>query len=76
MKAIVTKFHGPTDVRSARVTARDSDGNSFTVPTTEYADPHLAAAIGLVRKVNFARGTLKGGEEVFVIVTDIVGVAA
>ena len=32
MKAIVTKYHGPTDTRGSRITASDEDGNKCTIP--------------------------------------------
>lgn len=31
MRAIFTKFHGPTNFRGARISASDSDGNRVTI---------------------------------------------
>lgn len=69
MKAIITKFHGPTNLRGARYTASDSDGNKVTVGMN-YAlsseENHDAAAIALCRKMgwtqhNLMRGGIVGG---------------
>lgn len=69
MKAITTKYHGPTNRRGARVTARDCDGNRATVPyegpfegqlgTREAA--HARAVLALCRKMGWD-GTLHYGE--------------
>lgn len=32
MKAIVTKYHGPTNNRGARISASDEDGNRVSIP--------------------------------------------
>ena len=32
MKAIVTKYHGPGNVRGSRISATDNNGNRVTVP--------------------------------------------
>lgn len=32
MKAVTTKYHGPTNTRGARISASDGDGNRVTVP--------------------------------------------
>lgn len=69
MKAITTKYHGPTNHRGARVTARDGDGNRVTVPyegpyegrdTTREA-AHARAALALCAKMGWC-GTLHYGE--------------
>jgi hypothetical protein len=31
MKAIITKFHGPTNFKGSRITASDEDGNRITI---------------------------------------------
>ncbi len=64
MKAITTTFRGPTDTKSARVFARDMDGNRANVPyqyigNTE--DAHRLAAEALCRKMDWY-GHLVGGE--------------
>lgn len=32
MKAIETRYHGPTDTRGSRISAFDSDGNRVSIP--------------------------------------------
>ena len=32
MKAIITKYHGPTNTRGSRITASDEDGNRVSIP--------------------------------------------
>ncbi len=63
MKAITTKYHGPSNVRGSRITANDGDGNRITVPY-DYAlsgiDLHAKAAIALCRKMKWD-GKLIGG---------------
>ncbi len=69
MKAITTKFHGPTNMRGSRYSATDSDGNKVTI-STDYAlsseGNHDAAAIALCAKMGWTghdlvRGGTKGG---------------
>jgi len=31
MKAIITKYHGPTNFKGSRITASDEDGNRITI---------------------------------------------
>jgi hypothetical protein len=63
MKAIVTKYHGPTNTRGSRVTASDCDGNRVTVSydcslISERA--HAKAAIALCKKMGWY-GDLQSG---------------
>lgn len=73
MKAIVTKYHGPTDYKGSRISATDSDGNRVMVSYDDASrNPHLDAAVALVRKmgwapVQLAEGSLKDGY-VYVVV--------
>jgi hypothetical protein len=64
MKAITTKFHGPTDTRGSRYTATDSDKNRVTV-STDYAlnseGNHDAAALALCRKMGWTGTLVRGG---------------
>lgn len=76
MKAITTKFHGPTDTRGSRVSATDMDGNRVTVNydhSASFDDRHWAAARALCEKMNWhgelVRGSIKSGE-VFVFVSE------
>lgn len=63
MKAITTKFIGPTNTRGSRVKACDMDGNCAVVPYEYASNPeeaHQAAAEALKRKMNWT-GKLTGG---------------
>lgn len=65
MKAITTKFHGPTNTRGSRYSATDSDGNRVSV-SADYAlnadGNHDAAAIALCVKMGWTRhGLVRGG---------------
>jgi len=73
MKSIVTKYHGPGNVRGSRISATDSDKNRVSIPI----DPiwstdtmHTQAAVALCRKMNWhgtlMAGYLKSGSQVFV----------
>jgi hypothetical protein len=70
-QAIVTKFHGPTNHRGARVKAT-ADAGSVTV-SWDYAlgiaENHLAAAVALANKhgwpTNLVGGSLPGSGYVF-----------
>lgn len=75
MKAITTKYHGPTDRRGARISASDEDGNRVSIPypsenTTE--DCHKRAALALCKKIGWDGGEsligggVKGGGYVWV----------
>jgi hypothetical protein len=69
MKAITTKYVGPTNTKPARIIASDSDGNSHTYVPTDYpADPphdhpHRAAALALCEKMRWTGGAtlIEGG---------------
>jgi hypothetical protein len=64
MKAITTKYHGPTNTRGSRITADDGDGNRITVSydhsASMGADVHSQADIALCRKMNW-KGELIAG---------------
>lgn len=63
MKAIVTKYHGPTDTRGARITADDGDGNRITISypyELSGEDVHRKAAEALRDKMGWT-GNLIGG---------------
>ena len=75
MKAIETRFHGPTNTRGARISASDSDGNRVTIPYPHDArggeDAHRAAAYALCAKMGWNGGLAGGGTKrgyVFVFV--------
>jgi hypothetical protein len=64
MKAIFTKFHGPTNNRGARISASDSDGNRVSVSypyelTGEAC--HRVAVDAFVRKMNWKGNLVAGG---------------
>lgn len=56
MKAILTKYHGPTDTRGARISATDGDGNRVTVPydhALSLGRNHDAAALALCGRLGW-----------------------
>jgi hypothetical protein len=62
MKAITTKYHGPTDTRGSRIAATDEDGNRITIsyPYELSGEAvHRAAADALCAKMNWT-GRLTG----------------
>lgn len=69
MKAITTKFHGPTNTKPSRYSASDQDGNKVTLSTdfTFNSDGnHDRAAVALCHKMgwlthNLVRGSLAQG---------------
>jgi hypothetical protein len=78
MKAIVTKYHGPTNFKGARITASDEDGNRVTISYPHELsgeDVHRKAAMALCDKMKWA-GELVGGSlkrgYVFVFVDTVV----
>ena len=63
MKAITTKYYGPTNTRGSRIVATDSDGNKATVGYDHALNSegnHKEAAIALCDKMSWS-GTLHGG---------------
>ncbi len=63
MKAIMTKYIGPTNHKGSRIKASDEDGNHVTIGYRSELDSyanHLAAAKWLCAKMEW-RGTLHGG---------------
>lgn len=63
MKAILTKYLGPTNYRGARIKAYDSDGNSATIPFPYELNTegrHRKAAEALLDKMGW-EGNLAGG---------------
>lgn len=63
MKAITTKFHGPTNVKGSRYSARDSDNNRVILNSDfnlDHEENHKRAALALVSKMGW-EGTFHGG---------------
>ncbi len=63
MKAIVTKYHGPTNFKGSRISASDEDGNRITVsyPYELSGEAvHRKAAQALCDKMGWT-GELVGG---------------
>lgn len=87
MKAIITKYHGPTNIRGARISASDEDGNRVMIsyPHEESGGmkTHRMAAIALCQKMGWAgvlyAGSIKHGyvfvfgEEPYAIVKENAG---
>jgi hypothetical protein len=68
MKAILTKYLGPTNTKPSRVKAYDTDNNSVTVsfsyPGCDSANDyenHKRAAIHLCRKMKWSEDLIGGG---------------
>ena len=65
MKAISTKYHGPTNARGSRISAYDVDGNRVSIPYPYELSGeavHRAAAVRLCEKVGWpGADTLAGG---------------
>jgi hypothetical protein len=62
MKAIITKYHGPTNSRGSRISASDEDGNRVTVSYDHAShDPHRLAAIALCKKMGWTGTLIEGG---------------
>ena len=68
MKAITTRFLGPTAMKGSRITASDQDGNRVTITYESHSDTedaHRKAAITLCHKMgwsaNLAQGSIKNG---------------
>ncbi len=63
MKAIITKYHGAGNIRGARISAKDEDGNrvSISYPYELSGEAvHRLAADTLCSKMNW-KGDLVGG---------------
>lgn len=63
MKAIITKYHGPTNTKGSRISATDDDGNRISISresALSSEDCHKAAVVALCKKIGW-RGTLQGG---------------
>jgi hypothetical protein len=69
MKAILTKYFGPSNVRGSRVKAYDMDGNQITISYDDSEgrdNAHLKAANALLAKMGWTDlylvgGAIKGG---------------
>lgn len=64
MKAIITKYHGPTNTRGSRITATDGDNRiSLSMDDALNHDAnHDAAAAALCRKLKWGQCRLMRGE--------------
>ena len=63
MKAILTRYRGPTDTRGGRILASDMDGNRTSIPyphSLSSDDGHFRAAVALCHKMGW-QGELAGG---------------
>jgi len=79
MKAIETKYYGPTNTRGSRIVASDSDGNRVSIPYPHELSGeacHWKAADTLRVKMGWAGKMIGGGTKAgycFVFVTDADG---
>jgi hypothetical protein len=63
MKAIRTKYHGPTDTRASRITATEPDGHKVTIPwdyDLNTPNNHRAAALALRDKMGWKGHLITG----------------
>ena len=63
MKAITTRFLGPTATKGARITASDEDGNRVTIPyqnSPDTVDMHRHAAMVLCEKMGWGTAIIGG----------------
>lgn len=63
MKAITTKYRGPTNTRGSRIIASDEDGNRVSIPYPHELSGilvHAKAALALCEKMKWT-GPLIGG---------------
>lgn len=64
MKAIRTRYSGPTDTRGSRITATDGDGNRVTISYStaeDQGDPHEYVAYKLMEKMGWECELVGGG---------------
>ena len=64
MKAIITKYKGPTDTRVSRIYASDGDQNRVSIPYPYELSGeavHRAAAEALCTKMGWSKDLLGGG---------------
>jgi len=64
MKAIQTKFHGPTNTKGSRYSASDGDGNRVILSANYALNPdenHKAAALALCAKMHWSQPLIGGG---------------
>ena len=57
MKAITTKYHGPTNTRGSMVSASDSDGNRVSIPydhALNSEESHRKAAVAFCSKMKWS----------------------
>lgn len=60
MKAILTRYHGPTDTKPSRITARAEGVPNLTLANAEGDEGHRAAAQALCNRMDWT-GTLTMG---------------
>jgi hypothetical protein len=66
MKAITTRYAGPTNSRGARIIATDEDGNRVTIPyphELDRDDGHTKAALALCTKMEWSGSLVRGGSK-------------
>lgn len=62
MKAIRTRYYGPTNTRPSHITASDSDGNQVSVSYDDAeTDMHSLAAHKLMEKMGWKNEIISGG---------------
>ena len=73
MKAILTKYHGPTNTKGSRISARaEGEPRRFYSYNPGSSDPHRDAAIAFISEAGWGPcrvygGTLPSGDKVWVM---------
>lgn len=63
MKAITTRYVGPTNTKPARIIATAEGGNKVTIGFHSSDKPYQAAALALCKKLNWTGTLVEGGIE-------------
>jgi hypothetical protein len=61
MKAIVTKYHGPSAVRGSRISATAEGENRVVISYGHEGNEHLRAAQALCKKMGWEGSLVEGG---------------
>jgi len=64
MKAIRTRYHGPTNTRGSRISAIDGDGNRVSISYNHASNSdnlHEVAAYTLMKKMEWPNELINGG---------------
>lgn len=77
MRAIITKYHGPTNGKGSRISADDGSNRVYVPYDHASNDPYRKAALKLCRKIGYTGKLVCGGRDwgkVFVFLPENVGI--